>query len=162
MNKERLYELADRLERMPRRAGDRAETAMLSSMLRRAADEPLDARDAIAKLVDRPGAFDMGVWLEAKKDWCGTVACIAGMAVLTWPAEYRRAGGEACDIADAARDILDLSETEAYELFLGRRPDQCLPLHVVAGIGPRKAAQACRNLADGKPLWPHTARRRTA
>ena len=92
-----------------------------------------------------PPYFNMGsFWHQTE---CGTAGCVAGHAMALWPSD--QVNYEWC--MDAAMDVLDLDEYEGEALFL--RAGAGLAMQTT----PQEAAQACRNLAAGKPLnelWP--------
>lgn len=70
----------------------------------------------LARDVDGNG-FDMSVWNMDHN--CGTTACIAGWAVLTFGAEL----SSAQSTAEYARALLGLSRDVAAELFMPVHPD---------------------------------------
>jgi len=57
--------------------------------------------------------FNMGTWIEIES--CGTVACMAGTAALLAGMKNWSVPGS---VKRAARRWLDISDTEAYQLFL--------------------------------------------
>ena len=81
-------------------------------------------------ILAKPKRFDMGWWIETNMGYapCGTVACLAGFAVLlnetkgstgpkAWRAAADRRAPDQDSIANEAQKILDLNASQRTALF---------------------------------------------
>lgn len=125
MNRERMFELAEEIERP-----------------KKLAQVMFDMADFMAGLV-RPGSD--GIFrVKEERNECGTAACIGGYACLLW--------GEPGDPINSvtAERLLDLDEDEAGKLFFNNhefiRPFD-LPFSGDGGITRAEAAEALRRMA---------------
>ena len=137
-NKQRLLELADRIEKLPH--------------------YDLDADFCVEK-----ESFNMSRFMK-KSAWpeeisCGTVSCLAGWTVaLFMPEKKKIEKGDMFSFPNVASELLGLDLDIANRLFYvaeaGERPGASKSLQTIT---PQEAAQACRNVADGaktfKAIW---------
>ena len=118
MNRERILELADHIEKLEHYP------------------HPLLPNKS-------PDYFSMDTWQFD----CGAPACLAGHACHLW-------GGRPGNIADHARDALDLDRSTAAELF-APAPGYREYSDFYLSITPAMAATVLRNLAlTGEVVWP--------
>lgn len=131
MNEERLLELADHLEGLPKMEHDRFSVTELPKL-----------KGA------KPEGFHMFWWLASTG--CGTSGCIAGHAATLWQDNWEP--NASIGVRDEAAKELDLDIETAQDLFSPSPLD--LPVNVsLESITPQEAARACRNVAEGKPAW---------
>lgn len=130
MNKQKLLELADHIEKMPH-------------FPYRYQDPDHD--DAMEKFLDGDDQhyFNMLTYIETNSV-CGTVCCVAGETVRLW-GHPQWAG----TIVRQAADILDLDMDRAMSLF---HPPERLEW---GSLTPAQAAHVIRQLAEtGMVAWP--------
>lgn len=92
----------------------------------------LAVADAIERenIGGKPYAFNMRLWyarmrtMNSHGETCGTMACVAGTAVLMYAADRRLTKEEY--LSEGAR-ILGLTDGEAKHLFLGRSVERVFP-----------------------------------
>ena len=93
--------------------------------------------------VDEAGEarFDMSLW--AMRGDCGTVCCVAGLAVGLFAEpdpEHGKHDGVAWSYLSLGRELLGLTTSESYSLFL-----PCMPRETLTAA---QASEACRRLRD--------------